>query len=60
LFAETKFPNENGFSATNPHEPISSLADGIFLNGLRLHDGKWWLYNGGSEYYMCLATAAGK
>ena len=57
LFAETKYPYENGFTAETPHKPISSFADCIFFNGLTLHNGKWWLYYGGSEYYTCLATA---
>lgn len=57
LFAERKYPYENGFNALPPHEPLSSFADCIFFNGLTRHNGKWWLYYGGSEYYTCLATA---
>ena len=57
LFAETKYPYENGFTAEAPHRPISSFADCIFFNGLTRHDGHWWCYYGGSEYYTCLATA---
>lgn len=57
LFAEKKFPYENGFSADAPHQMISSFADCIFFNGLTQHQGKWWIYYGGSEYYTCLATA---
>jgi len=57
LFAETKYPYENGFSAEPPHKPISSFADCIFFNGLTRYQGKWWVYYGGSEYYTCLATA---
>ncbi len=58
LFAETKYPFENGFAAEAPHKPVSSFADCIFFNGLTRHDGKWWVYYGGSEYYTCLATAS--
>lgn len=57
LFAEAKYPYENGFSAEPPHKPISSFADCIFFNGLTRYAGKWWIYYGGSEYYTCLATA---
>ncbi|MGA2832955.1 MAG: hypothetical protein ABSE55_07770 [Terracidiphilus sp.] len=57
LFAEVKYPFENGFAAEAPHKPVSSFADCIFFNGLTRHDGKWWVYYGGSEYYTCLATA---
>jgi len=60
LFAEIKHPFENGFTSEPPHKPISSFADCIFFNGLTLHNGKWWLYYGGSEYYTCLATSAEK
>jgi predicted GH43/DUF377 family glycosyl hydrolase len=57
LFAEPKYPYENGFTADAPHHPVSSFADCIFFNGLTRHAGKWWVYYGGSEYYTCLATA---
>jgi len=57
LFAEVKFPYENGFTAEPPHKPISNYSDCIFFNGLTRHAGKWWVYYGGSEYYTCLATA---
>lgn len=57
LFAEKKYPYENGFAADAPHRPISFFADCVFFNGLTQHDGKWWFYYGGSEYYTCLATA---
>ena len=60
LFAEKKYPFENGFTAEPPHHPISSFADCIFFNGLTRHNGKWWLYYGGSEYYTCLATTPAK
>ena len=58
LFAEKKYPFENGFTVEAPHKPISSYADCVFFNGLTQHNGKWWVYYGGSEYYTCLATAA--
>jgi predicted GH43/DUF377 family glycosyl hydrolase len=57
LFAEPKYPYENGFTAEAPHKPISSWADTVFVNGMTRHEGKWWVYYGGSEYYTCLATA---
>jgi predicted GH43/DUF377 family glycosyl hydrolase len=60
LFAETKYPYENGFTAEAPHRLISSFSDCIFFNGLTRSDGKWWLYYGGSEYYTCLAQAPAK
>ncbi|MHB1769278.1 MAG: hypothetical protein ACYCUV_15675 [Phycisphaerae bacterium] len=37
---------------------VSSFDDTIFFTGLTRHNGKWWMYYGGSEYYTCLATAA--
>lgn len=58
LAAEPRFPFEAGLRAEPPHEPISSFRDCVFFNGLTLHDGTWWLYYGGSEYYTCLATAS--
>jgi predicted GH43/DUF377 family glycosyl hydrolase len=57
LFAEKKYPYENGFTAEAPHSPISYFADCVFFNALTQHNGKWWVYYGGSEYYTCLATA---
>ena len=57
LFAEKKYPHENGFKVEAPHEPISYFADCVFFNALTQHNGKWWVYYGGSEYYTCLATA---
>ncbi len=57
LFAEVKYPFENGFAAEAPHKPVSSFADCIFFNGLTRYNNKWWVYYGGSEYYTCLATA---
>lgn len=56
LFAERKYPYENGFDALPPHTPLSSFADCIFFNGLTRFNGKWWVYYGGSEYYTCLAN----
>jgi predicted GH43/DUF377 family glycosyl hydrolase len=57
LFAEKKYPYENGYTAEAPHSPISYFADCVFFNALTQHNGKWWVYYGGSEYYTCLATA---
>lgn len=57
LAADTSIPWEHGFSVEDHKKSISSFADCIFFNGLTAHNGKWWLYYGGSEYYTCLATA---
>jgi predicted GH43/DUF377 family glycosyl hydrolase len=55
--AETKYPWEDGKAARPPHEHISPFRDTIFFTGFLRHDGQWWMYYGGSEYYTCLATA---
>ena len=57
LFAEPKYPYENGLTAKAPHSLISDFSDCIFFNALTSYQGKWWLYYGGSEYYTCLATS---
>ena len=57
LAADPTFPYEDGFSAEGPKRFVSSFADTIFFTGMTLHDGQWWVYYGGSEYYTCLATA---
>lgn len=57
LAANPHYPYENGYTADAPYKPISSFSDCIFFNGLTLHNGKWWFYYGGSEYYTCLANA---
>ena len=57
LAADSTISWENGFSAKGREEMVSAFADCIFFNALTLHDGKWWAYYGGSEYYTCLATA---
>ncbi|MCX7918193.1 MAG: hypothetical protein N3A72_01030 [bacterium] len=57
LYAEPKYPYENGFTAEEPHRFISSFADTVFFTGLTRYAGRWWLYYGGSEYYTCLANA---
>ena len=56
LQANPHYPYENGFTPEAPFTPISGYSDCIFFNGLTQHDGKWWFYYGGSEYYTCLAT----
>jgi predicted GH43/DUF377 family glycosyl hydrolase len=58
LKADPEIPHESGYSAEPPHPPISSFRDCVFFNGLTRHQGKWWVYYGGSEYYTCLATAS--
>ena len=60
LAADTTIPWENGFADQERKNFISAYADCIFFNGLTLHNGKWWLYYGGSEYFTCLATAPAK
>lgn len=60
LAADKSIPWENGRSASDPTKRISCYSDCIFFNGLTLHNGTWWLYYGGSEYYTCLATAPAK
>ena len=55
LAANPHYPYENGYTADAPFRPISAFSDCIFFNGLTLHDGQWWFYYGGSEYYTCLA-----
>lgn len=57
LAANPHYPYENGYTADAPFRPISAFSDCIFFNGLTLHDGRWWFYYGGSEYYTCLAHA---
>ena len=58
LHAEPVYPWEDGRCAAPPHRRISQFRDCIFFNGLTQHDGQWWLYYGGSEFYTCLAQAA--
>ena len=55
--AEAKYPWEDGKAAKSPHQPVSMFHDTIFFTGFTRHDGEWWMYYGGSEYYTCLATA---
>lgn len=57
LIANPRYPYEHGFTADAPYTPISMFSDCIFLNGITMYSGKWWVYYGGSEYYTCLATA---
>ena len=56
LVADTAFPHENGFSTDEPRKMVSGYSDCIFFNGMTFHQGKWWVYYGGSEFYTCLAT----
>ena len=60
LKANPHYPYENGFTCRAPFKPISSFSDCIFLDGITMHNGKWWVYYGGSEYYTCLATSNNK
>jgi predicted GH43/DUF377 family glycosyl hydrolase len=56
LHADGSIPHESGYSASDSTRRVSPYRDCIFFNGLTAHDGAWWLYYGGSEYYTCLAT----
>ena len=55
LYPETHIPYEDGYSYANPPRPVSDWRNTIFFTGMTLHQGKWWIYYGGSEYYTCLA-----
>jgi predicted GH43/DUF377 family glycosyl hydrolase len=57
LSADPALPWEDGRSAAPPHEPVSYWRDTVFFTGMTRHEGRWWAYYGGSEYYTCLATA---
>jgi predicted GH43/DUF377 family glycosyl hydrolase len=57
LNADPGIPHESGFAKGSRSEFVSCFSDCVFFNGLTRHQGKWWLYYGGSEYYTCLATA---
>lgn len=57
MATDPTIPYENGRDANPPHGMITTFSDCIFFSGLIRHDGKWWMYYGGSEYYTCLATA---
>lgn len=56
LHAESKYPYESGYSASDSKKRISPYRDCIFFNGLTRRSGVWRIYYGGSEYYTCLAT----
>jgi predicted GH43/DUF377 family glycosyl hydrolase len=56
LTAEEKYPFEAGLSADGK-QPVSHWRDTVFFTGITLHQDKWWVYYGGSEYYTCLAVA---
>lgn len=56
LYAEDKYPWEAGLSAYSG-KPVSYWRDTVFFTGITLHEDKWHVYYGGSEYYTCLATA---
>jgi predicted GH43/DUF377 family glycosyl hydrolase len=60
LAADPAIPHEAGRDRNPPHPPISTFRDCIFFNGLTRHDGTWWMYYGGSEFYTCLATSVAK
>ena len=59
LAADPSMHWENGYADQERKTLISNYADCIFFNGLTFHNGQWWLYYGGSEYYTCLAIAPG-
>lgn len=57
LAADPSLAWEDGRSPEDPTVGVSYFRDTIFFTGMTRHQGKWWLYYGGSEYYTCLATA---
>jgi predicted GH43/DUF377 family glycosyl hydrolase len=57
FYAEAKYPYEDGKAARPPHQQVSAFHDTVFFTGLVRHDGQWWMYYGGSEFYTCLARA---
>jgi len=57
LYAEPKYPWEDGSSAEPPYRPVSYWRDTIFLTGMTKYNDKWYIYYGGSECYTCLAIA---
>ena len=57
LIADPSNPWEAGKSAHPPHGNVSYWRDTVFFTGMTLHDSRWWMYYGGSEYYECLAHA---
>jgi len=57
LVADAFYPWENGEIEGSPHSLMSYFRDTIFFTGMTQHQGRWWLYYGGSEYYTCLAHA---
>lgn len=57
LVAEERYPWEDCRDAGDPDRLVSCFRDTIFFTGMTRHDGKWWLYYGGSEFYTCLAHA---
>lgn len=57
LVADENLPWENCQDVDDPGRLVSCFRDCIFFTGMTRHDGKWWVYYGGSEVYTCLATA---
>ena len=56
IYTEPQYPWENCWMIDGK-TPNSGWYDTVFLTYLTLHEGKWYAYYGGSEYYSCLATA---
>jgi len=56
LYAEKKYPWEDGKAARKPHNKVSFFHDTVFFTGMTVFKGKWHIYYGGSEFYTCLAT----
>lgn len=57
MTVEPQYPWENGCSMYPPYNKVSTWLDTIFFTGMTRHDGLWWIYYGGSEYYTCLAVS---
>ena len=56
LATEPQYPWENCW-LIDGKTPSSGWYDTVFFTHLTLHNGTWYAYYGGSEYYTCLATA---
>ena len=54
LYCETKYPYEDGYSATEKGRPVSNWRDTIFFTGMTQVGDELYIYYGGSEYYTCL------
>lgn len=42
---------------TEPYEIVGEVGWTLFMEGLTRYEGEWWLYYGGADRVICLATA---